>query len=675
MSSLSRVPLCARSVNGRNSSYKGWAYPVPWSTYTTLLSTATSGSPSGQSVSSAVATYQSIGLTPLVVQWLTCSYFSFSTTDQTTSAYWIERWNLYKHKYALAVWAYKNGVRFLEDWNEPDLNPTTSTSCVTVANWPEFVITMGTAVGNAFTDMNSDVAQGYRSCPSAFGSCPVTVQRVMSAFAADPWSGTPALGNPSLWNNNVTFPYYLGVQNASWDNFDAFSVHSYGKTGQQLYQYGKELNSGVPSSMPVHITEHQAHTNSAWNSIATTGDTYLEASRLASQIIWTTSIAVNTWIFKFSMLTSTNGGVTKSGLHWGDITTSPYPIGDTTLSAEAARLVISSMAGNLTLENVSRTSGYSLPSYFSSFNAYVSFRVVNDGLRRRLVIVNDGNNNTSPTIGSYSFQAVVSVSGWGITAGTYITMQEASVNSFGEVTYFQKVPANLSVTLPVPGWSTVVADFPISAQTVSKFIGLKTQRQRAEPRIACLTLTFLRTIATGSHSLPDGRLDHLRGFLQQEHQLRDGHHALRRDLHYFGPHHHQRRSPQVHHPIPDQGHHERHLGADRGLGPERLLDHAHHRQRPRPDVEREERDLVQRALRHQLVAVHYHGHHLHRQEPHQPGRQQVCGGSCQRGLHGQRRGRPPHRRDQVRDRLRWQDRHLHHRSPDAQQPVHRQLGG
>ena len=230
-------------MNGRNSSYNGWAYPVPWSTYTTLLSTGTAGSPNGASVASAVATYQSIGLTPLVVQWLTCSYFSFASTSSNSSAYWIERWNLYKHKYALGVWSYKNGVKLLEDWNEPDL----SASCVTTTNWNEFIVTMGTATSNAFTDMNSDVSQGYRSCPTAFGSCPVTLTRLAMAFASDPWSGSPALGNPTLWNRNLTFPVYKNVRNKSWSNFDGFSVHSYGKTGQELKAYGNEV--GAPGGL------------------------------------------------------------------------------------------------------------------------------------------------------------------------------------------------------------------------------------------------------------------------------------------------------------------------------------------------------------------------------------------------------------------------------------------
>lgn len=39
----------------------------------------------------------------------------------------------------------------------------------------------------------------------------------------------------------------------------------------------------------------------------------------------------------------------QSGIHWGDITSYPFPMGDTTLSAEAARLVIVGAAGRKTL--------------------------------------------------------------------------------------------------------------------------------------------------------------------------------------------------------------------------------------------------------------------------------------------------------------------------------------
>lgn len=55
------------------------------------------------------------------------------------------------------------------------------------------------------------------------------------------------------------------------------------------------------------------------------------------------------YLFKFSITSSNNGGVVKSGIHWGDNTVYPYPIGDTTLTTEAVRLIVSSMVGNKTM--------------------------------------------------------------------------------------------------------------------------------------------------------------------------------------------------------------------------------------------------------------------------------------------------------------------------------------
>ena len=144
------------------------------------------------------------------------------------------------------------------------------------------------------------------------------------------------------------------------------------------------------------------------------------------------------------------------------------------LNAEASRLVISAFVGNHTLETISRTSGYSLPSSFpSAFNQYTFFRVTNDGQRRRFVCVNDGVNSStvSSRVTPQTFQAVIDMTTWGVAAGTYIVMQEASATSFGEVTHFARVPSNLSVSLTVPAWSTVVADFPIATQSKSESSG------------------------------------------------------------------------------------------------------------------------------------------------------------------------------------------------------------
>ena len=107
---------------GHSPTSTTWANPVNWAAYNQGLSAMTMSSAVGNSVEGTVAALQQAGIEPLLVQWNTCSAFSYSTFDAASAAYWAERWELYKHQYALARWAWTKSVRKLEFWNEPDLN-------------------------------------------------------------------------------------------------------------------------------------------------------------------------------------------------------------------------------------------------------------------------------------------------------------------------------------------------------------------------------------------------------------------------------------------------------------------------------------------------------------------------------------------------------------------------
>ena len=55
--------------------------------------------------------------------WLGCGNFQFSTLNAAQPAYWAERWELYKHQYMAAQWAFTHGVRKLEFWCVVSANP------------------------------------------------------------------------------------------------------------------------------------------------------------------------------------------------------------------------------------------------------------------------------------------------------------------------------------------------------------------------------------------------------------------------------------------------------------------------------------------------------------------------------------------------------------------------
>lgn len=91
--------------------------------------------------------------------------------------------------------------------------------------------------------------------------------------------------------------------------FQAFSLHSYGKEGYALWQTGNATNVSVqatrttpiPASqptLPFVVTEHAAHTTATWNTLTTNPDTYYEAARLASQMLFMASNGWESYVFK-----------------------------------------------------------------------------------------------------------------------------------------------------------------------------------------------------------------------------------------------------------------------------------------------------------------------------------------------------------------------------------------
>ena len=114
-----------RTFDGHNPRNSGWVKPVNWQLIELSLNTSSGveGDPN-----SSVQRLSKIGVSVLAVMQLPCSVFSLSTMDPTTSAYWQERWEYYKLRYAVSRWAWVRGISDIEVWNEPDAS---SNTCVT----------------------------------------------------------------------------------------------------------------------------------------------------------------------------------------------------------------------------------------------------------------------------------------------------------------------------------------------------------------------------------------------------------------------------------------------------------------------------------------------------------------------------------------------------------------
>ena len=75
------------------------ANPALYSQIEATLATTDTSAPSEEidgNVNATLAALASLGIVPLVVTQVSCASFDFTTDDWTASAYWGERWELYK---------------------------------------------------------------------------------------------------------------------------------------------------------------------------------------------------------------------------------------------------------------------------------------------------------------------------------------------------------------------------------------------------------------------------------------------------------------------------------------------------------------------------------------------------------------------------------------------------
>jgi hypothetical protein len=456
-----------RSSHGHNAAYQGqYAYPVLWSliesnlntTVTSSASSALQGNPNDY-----INELNKMGVPMLAVDWLTCTNFAFSTSDHTQGIYWGERWELYKHQYALAVWSYKRGIHVFEFWNEPDLNA----ACIDATSWPEHVVIRPLAIRNAYTDMNADVAAAVYVCPQYFPSCPVTNLNIMaSAYSQGSWNGTGIFAEQSALSYNLQFPVYLGVKNTSVVNYDSFSFHSYGKTGQQLEQAANFFAGQIPfyhEPVNIYVTEHQCHTNGNWNALSSNSDVYFEASMLANQIQWLSYMAFNGYVFKADWSPSANGGVTKSGVMTAENTIAPYPVGDVTLSGEAVAMTSKHLFGGKPL----LTCGLSYTTYQGGFGRCM---VVQDPTVVHVIFVNNAPQNTAladQTVGVSGTDLTVTYNwaGLGVSTASYAILHElSSAGYMGEISAVVSTSVNTLVHF-LPAFGVTRLAIPVAAQT------------------------------------------------------------------------------------------------------------------------------------------------------------------------------------------------------------------
>ena len=189
--------------------------------------------------------------------------------------------------------------------------------------------------------------------------------------------------------------------------------------------------------MPVVITEHNSHTAADWETIPTTADFADESSRLAAQIISLSAAGIkSSYVFKFSM-SLTDGTLKKNGLHWSEMSQAPYHISDTTLSAEAMRLLTPLKNSRIYALSPASTSGLSKVFFLASSTA-------TDGLFY-VYIVNDDSSR---------LRLNISLSAWNVFPGSKVLIESVGNGFWGEISSIQTVNSDSLASFLIDSYST-----------------------------------------------------------------------------------------------------------------------------------------------------------------------------------------------------------------------------
>jgi hypothetical protein len=355
---LSAAVAELRTPQGRQYTSSSLANPPDWeSLWSATGLTSSADSSGGLALNSVVSALRNSDISTFAVQWLKCDAFSLVSNDTAIPEYYSERYDLYRHKYMLANWAFVSGISKLEEWIAPDRDAP----CLSdLAIWIDTFQIQSSAVRDAFADLNADVAAGLIDCP--IETCPLSLTLAAASFE----DVSPNSTLPWLTLSNA-------AQTSGGNGSDALSLVSYGKNGSELSSYVsgaiKSASSAYGGDVAVIVTEYGTRD-------AASEDAPQAASRLAAQTLELAVLGVESYALGF------------------------FPSGDTTKSAEAYRAIVTSLSGDLTVETFDTLEGIPVG---------MTVAVSDDGRRHKTIsIVNDADIKTNVT---------VNVTQWGLPLG------------------------------------------------------------------------------------------------------------------------------------------------------------------------------------------------------------------------------------------------------------------
>ncbi|HEX8524418.1 MAG TPA: DNRLRE domain-containing protein [Tepidisphaeraceae bacterium] len=329
---------------------------------------------------------------------------------------WGGKWEQWQHYYAMAFYAAKNyDVQRYQMYNEPDLDTD-----LPRAEWVQRLQLASDAVKSAIEDVNT--MTGKKLSWSMY-----------APVAGDQDGTVDTWGKDALVANRTDY----GGRPTSYDIFDTYDVHRYNSLGSSFISDQGLFDSKIPvynasgKNLPVTYTEFNRYSSGSFSKRSDNLDTPLIAAEFGSIIPGAMSQDVKgMYAFKFSQTvwtssTTGNDEKQKTGFHYVS-NTGPYNIQGSTRAAETMRLATKAFRGER-------------PRLSQSVSA--------DAMYDSVLTVDEGRGN-------YYFYSVnrndfdqrdvtLNLSGLNIPAGTVVSYQEVSGNSYGagRAQQFMTVPA------------------------------------------------------------------------------------------------------------------------------------------------------------------------------------------------------------------------------------------
>ncbi|MGI8908199.1 MAG: DUF7594 domain-containing protein [Candidatus Sumerlaeaceae bacterium] len=367
---------------------------------------------------------------------------------------WAEKWEHWQYYYALAFHFARNyNVTLYETFNEPDLDPIDGPSQLSYTRWMRYA---GDAIRSATSDVNRIYGKSLTAqvlAPTITHSADSRGNYHMDADPdSDPRDDVYGWGQRTL---SFLRTDYRG-NSVTYDVFNIFSTHKYGKLGGDFYDEIAMINSKMKSytptgvALPVFYTEFNRYSSTDWE--VNHADVTLNTPYVFTDIalIFGKSMLQSVYGmigFKFSNTWREAGGVDYGPMPTGFHYTEHDSAYDTLGARKAADVVKFVGKGFRDQRNRYKTSTSSSNSAYNAYTAYDSSRNC-----YYVLAINSASAESCST--------AFNMSGLDIYTNTIMSVEEVSDGRQGEVVSLVTMPSTKSFTLTQPQESVWLLTVP-----------------------------------------------------------------------------------------------------------------------------------------------------------------------------------------------------------------------